>query len=405
MDDSIANVATETTLTEVVTVQSVAAGGDGLARLADGRVVFCEGGLPGERVTVTVTDLRRDFGRAVVTDVLQPSDARRPEPCPYVAQGCGGCTWQHVRPPAQVRLKVDIVRDALRRIARLPDVEVAAAPPERGSVPERGYRTSLRLAVDRAGRPAYRRRHSNSPIGVDACLVAHPLLAELVTEGRFPGATEVGLRVGAATGERMAWADRSYGPARVPEGTRLGRGEAIHEIVAGRRWRVSGGSFFQSGPQAAEMLVASVLAAAGPVAGTIVDLYCGGGLLGGSVAAAHPRAALVGVESNAAAAADARVNLADLGAEVVGREVAAFPARPADLVVADPARSGLGPGAAAATAALGAPTLVLVSCDPASLARDTRVLGPLGYRLESVEVLDLFPDTFHVEAVSRFRAV
>jgi len=158
------------------------------------------------------------------------------------------------------------------------------------------------------------------------------------------------------------------------------------------------------------VLVASVLAAAGPVAGTIVDLYCGGGLLGGSVAAANPGSALVAVESNAASAGDARVNLADLDAEVVRREVAAFTARRgelvgADLVVADPARSGLGPGAAAATAALGAPTLVLVSCDPASLARDARILGPLGYRLESVEVLDLFPDTFHPEAVSRFRAV
>ena len=405
MDDSIANVAAEMTVTEVVTVQSVAAGGDGIARLADGRVVFCEGGLPGEQVAVTVTDLRRDFGRAVVADVLEASDARRPEPCPYVAAGCGGCTWQHVRPAAQAGLKADIVRDALRRIARLPDVEVTVAPPERGTVPERGYRTSLRLAVDRDGRPAYRRRHSNSPIAVDACLVAHPLLAELVTEGRFPGATEVGLRVGAATGERMAWADRTEGRARVPRGTRIGRGEAIHEVVAGRRWRVSGGSFFQSGPQAAEVLVASVLAAAGPVAGTIVDLYCGGGLLGGSLAAAHPGSVLVGVESNAASAGDARVNLGDLDAEVVRREVAAFPPRPADLVVADPARSGLGPGAAAATAALNAPTLVLVSCDPASLARDARILGPLGYRLESVEVLDLFPDTFHPEAVSRFRAV
>jgi 23S rRNA (uracil1939-C5)-methyltransferase len=357
-----------------------------------------------------VTDLRRDFGRAVVADVLQASDARRPEPCPFVAQGCGGCTWQHVRPAAQAGLKVDIVRDALRRIARLPDVDVAAAPPERGTVPERGYRTSLRLAVDREGRPAYRRRHTNAPIAVDACLVAHPLLAELVTEGRFPGATEVGLRVGAATGERMAWADRSESRARLPDGTRLGRGEAIHEIVAGRRWRVSGGSFFQSGPQAAEVLVAAVLAAAGPVGGTIVDLYCGGGLLGGSVAAAHPGSELVAVESNAASAGDARVNLADLDAEVVQQEVAAFPARRsdlvvADLVIADPARSGLGPAAAAATAALGAPTLVLVSCDPASLARDARILGPLGYRLESVEVLDLFPDTFHPEAVSRFRAV
>ncbi|GAC1318334.1 MAG: class I SAM-dependent RNA methyltransferase [Acidimicrobiales bacterium] len=388
-----------------VTVSGVAAGGDGLGRLPDGRVVFCEGGLPGERVAVELREERKDFARAVVVDVLEPSPGRRVAPCPYVAAGCGGCTWQHVHPGDQLTLMGDFVRDALRRIGGRPDVAVVAAPPERGTVDERGYRTTLRMAVDGAGRPAYRRRHTHDPIPVDHCLVAHPLLAELATEARFPGAREVGLRVGAATGERMAWPDRAHGRSRVPEGTRLGRSAAIHEVVAGRRWRVSGGAFFQSGPQAAEVLVASILAAAGPVAGTVVDLYAGGGLLGGSLVAANPGATLVAVESNVAAVADARANLADLGAQVVAAEVATYRGPSADLVVADPARTGLGPGGAAAAAGLGAATLVLVSCDPASFARDTRILATLGYDLEGVEVLDLFPDTFHAEVVSRFRAV
>jgi 23S rRNA (uracil1939-C5)-methyltransferase len=384
-------------VSEEVDVTGIAKGGDGIARLGDGRVVFCEGALPGERVGITISEMRRDFARARVVDVVVPSAARRAPPCPHLARGCGGCTWQHVRPEHQLILKSDIVRDALRRIAHLGDVPVSTG----AGVREVAYRTNVRLSVDDAGRPAYRKHRSHDELAVDSCLVAHPLLAELIVDGRFPGATEVGLRVGARSGERMAWADGRVTPV-LPPGTRFGADAAIDELVWGRRWRISAGAFFQSGPDAAEILAASVLRAAGEVRGTVVDLYAGGGLLGGSIAAAGGVDRLVAVESNRAAVADARINLAEYGAEVVALDVASFAGDPADLVVADPARSGLGPAGARAASRLGASTLVLVSCDPASLARDAILLAGFGYALDTVEVLDLFPDTFHVETVSRF---
>ncbi|GAC1321114.1 MAG: class I SAM-dependent RNA methyltransferase [Acidimicrobiales bacterium] len=392
-------------------IGGIAAGGDGIGHLSDGRVVFGEGALPGERVVLRIVDSRKDFARGVAVEVLEASPLRVDPPCPHLGRGCGGCTWQHVRPADQPELKAMIVRDALRRIAKLPMVPVRPAPAERGRVPAEGYRTSVRLAVSDDGRPAYRRRHSHRLVPVDSCGVSHRLLAELIADARFPGAQSVGLRVSAATGERMASPDRLQGRARVPAGTevtRAGGTSAITEVVGSRRWRVSPDSFFQSGPAAAELLLASVLALAdvdvGPGA-TIVDLYAGIGLLGGGVMGSTGAQELVSVESNAAATADARVNLADLAATVVGGEVAGFRAavRP-DLVIADPARSGLGRSAAQAVAALGAPTVVLVSCDPASLARDAVLLGELGYGLEAVEVVDLFPATFHTETVSRFTA-
>jgi len=387
-------------VSEEVVVTGIATGGDGIARLADGRVVFCEGALPGERVGIAVREMRRDFARASVVDVVVASEARRSPPCPQLARGCGGCTWQHVRPEHQPFLKADIVRDALRRIAHRPDVPVTVG----GAVGEVGYRTSVRLSVDRAGRPTYRRRRSHTELAVDSCLVSHPLLAELIVEGRFPGASEVGLRVGARTGERMAWTNGEATPT-LPLGTRYGHDAAIDELVGGRRWRISAGAFFQSGPGAAEMLVSSVLRAIGAERGTVVDLYAGGGLLGGSIAAAGGADRLVTVESNRAAVQDARTNLAEFGAEVIHADVASYAGNPADVVVADPARSGLGPAAARSAAALGATTLVLVSCDSASLARDAVLLTALGYALQAVEVLDLFPDTFHLETVSRFGKV
>ena len=158
---------------------------------------------------------------------------------------------------------------------------------------------------------------------VDSCLVAHPLLEELLTQSRFPGASEVVLRVGARTGERLASPDRRSGSATVPAGTALGRRAVIHEEVAGRRWRVTATSFFQSGPEAAEALIAAVGRAAGavPQGSTILDLYAGVGLLGGALAAATG-AVLIAVESNEAASADAAANLVDLDARVVTGEVA-----------------------------------------------------------------------------------
>ena len=111
---------------------------------------------------------------------------------------------------------------------------------------------------------------------------------------------------------------------------------------------------------------------------------------------------LARAESDPSAVADARVNLADLDAKVVATEVARWRPRPADVVVADPSRSGLGRPGVAALVATGASRLVLVGCDPASMARDTALLAENGYRPASVALVDAFPDTFHVETVTRF---
>jgi tRNA/tmRNA/rRNA uracil-C5-methylase (TrmA/RlmC/RlmD family) len=394
-----------------VAVTGVAAGGDGLGRLDDGRVVFCEGGLPGEMVAVEITDSRRDFARARVVEVRSASPARVDPPCPHVARGCGGCTWQHVAAGHQPALKVAIVTDALRRLAHLPDAPVTAG----AAVPMEGYRTSARLAVDPGGRASYRRRRGHDTVEVDSCLVAHPLLEELIVSGRFPGATEVVLRVGARTGERLASPDRlaaggkGRGRADVPPGTHVGRRSFVHEEIAGRRWRFSAASFAQTGPEAADLLVVAVGRAARGASGPILDLYAGVGVLGGSLAASDEAwDGLVAVEGSVPAIADARANLADVPhARVVGGDVAeALATGPLEgfvpgIVIADPSRSGLGPGVVDGIATLGPPVVVLVSCDPAALGRDAGLLVRSGYALERVEVLDLFPGTFHVECVSR----
>ncbi len=396
-------------MTVELTVTGVAAGGDGLARAEDGRVVFVPGALPGERVAAEVVDQRKDFARARMVEVLDAAPGRLRPPCPHVDEGCGGCQWQHVAPYAQAALKRQLVEDALCRTGGV------AEPPVRRTVRRvapAGYRTTVRAAVLPDGRLGLRRHRSHDVVALDSCVVAHPRIEELLATGRFPGCREVTLRVGVATGERLAICHPRHGRVDVPADVvvaasyRLGR-VWFHERAADRIWRISALSFFQSGPEAADALVYTVATAMGDAlegGGTLVDAYCGVGLLGGALAARYPGIDVVALESHPAAVADARHNLAGLDARVIGTEVAAWrpPPTPPAAIVADPARTGLGPSAAAALAQAGAPVLVLVSCDPASLGRDTNLLSRLGYRPTAVWALDLFPHTAHVEAVARF---
>ena len=269
----------------VLVPTAVVAGGAALARDDGGRVVFVEGALPGERVAVRLTEERKDYARAVVVDVVDASPDRVAPPCLALAAGCGGCTWQHVAPDAQVRLKAEIVVDALRRIGRLSDPPAPSITP----LPGPALRTTARLAVSdvAGGRAGHRARHDSRVVDTDACLAAHPLLEELIVGGRFPGAEEVLLRVGVASGERLVSVQAgTAADTRVPAGVVVvtqgdGREAFVHEEVAGRRFRVSAGSFFQPGPVAAEGLVAAVSEAVGeslPPGGHLVDAYAGVGL-------------------------------------------------------------------------------------------------------------------------------
>jgi len=383
---------------EVVHVEKMAAGGDALAHLADGRVVFVDGALPDETVRVAVTTNKRDFARGLVVEVLQPSPHRITPPCPEVAKGCGGCGWQHAAPSAQLQWKTDVVADALRRTAKLPDADVRIG----GSVHPWGYRTSMRLAVTADGRVGLRAGSSHRVVALDTCMVAHPRLAALLPAVRIAGGEELSLRVSIATGETTAWS--SSGGVRfdgLAPHVKIGPEAVLSEDVAGVRLRVTAASFFQSGPAAAELLVATVKNVCGDslrdLRGPLLDAYGGIGLFAATLGAEQ----VIVVESSPSSCADAAVNLGDR-ATVHQTPFEEWTPQPVDLAVVDPARAGLGRVATDVLAATHAPVVVLVSCDPVSLARDTTLLAANGYRHAGSTVLDLFPHTPHVEVVTRF---
>jgi len=384
-----------------LTVERVVAGGDGLARLADGRVVFVPGALPGERVDAEIVGAKRDFARGRVERITSPHEQRVVPPCPAWHRGCGGCDWQHATSALQLEMKAEIVREALRRTGRIASPEVVAA----GSVAPWAYRTSMRFALDDRGRPSLRRARSNDVVALDDCLVAHPSLAELLPALRLPGAEEVSIRVSAATGERTVWwTPSARSVVGLPADVRVGEEAFLTEQVAGAWMRVSVGSFFQSGPEAAELLVATVRAACTDAldgARHVVDAYGGVGLFATTVLAAAG-APITLVEGSPDACRDAGENLAGLDASIVCSAVEAWQPTQADLVIADPSRQGLGTAAVERLAATEAGSIVLVSCDPVALARDVTLLRAHGYHPGPTQVLDLFPQTHHVEAVTRF---
>ena len=386
-----------------VRAERMVAGGSALCRDAGGRIVLVDGALPGERLSVEVEDEGDSLGQLAA--VLERAPGRVDPPCPFVAQGCGGCDWQHAAPDVQSEMRLEIVTDALRRLGRLSDAVVRPGPP----IGAERSRNTLRLAVD-DGRLGLRARGTNDVVPVDDCLVVVPGLAELLVPGVVdPGsATEVTLRVADGTGERLLLAAPTAAGVLAPEDVAVigadelagGRRKWFFAEVAGHRLRVSASSFFQTRGSGAEALVAIVAGqVGGSPEGTFVDLYGGVGLFAVTVAGERR---IVLVERSAAAAADARQNLAGRPAKVIAKPVERWRPVPAAVVVADPARAGLGTVGVQRTVATGAGRVVLISCDAASLGRDTAALAAAGYdHVESV-VVDMFGHTGHVEVVTRF---
>jgi tRNA/tmRNA/rRNA uracil-C5-methylase (TrmA/RlmC/RlmD family) len=373
-------------------------GGHCVARIGGehGQVVFVRHALPGERVTVEITELHKGYLRGDAVEVHEPSPDRVTPPCPWARPGlCGGCDLQHVAEDAQLRWKAAVVREQLTRLAGLPDLPVDVERLPGGTL---GWRTRVRYTVDAAGRAGLLQHRSHQVVPIDRCRIAHPALQALdVTSRHWPDETAV--EVVASTGGDVTV--RTHPADSVVSGP-----AEITELAAGRGWRLPGTGFWQVHPAAADTLAGAVLDMLDPAPGeTAWDLYGGAGLFAAAVAG-RTGARVTVVESSPSGVAAARTNLADLsGVEVVAARVETALARrritgPVDLVVLDPPRSGAGAAVVKAVAAAGPRAVAYVACDPAALARDLATFGRLGWRTAALRAFDLFPMTQHVECVA-----
>jgi 23S rRNA (uracil1939-C5)-methyltransferase len=434
----------------------LAYGGDAVGRY-QGRAVFVTGGLPGEMVRARLVRERSNYARAMLIEVLRPSAERTQPAFPELGES-GGFQWQHLAYPAQLMWKTRIVRQLLARIGHFMNapVQPTIGMPA-GSDPWR-YRTVAQFAIGSAGVIGFRRAGSHDVLDMPTCPIVHPALDSLYQSVRDwlrahwgeradSFAERFTLRVAAdplANGEQGgphagllaiearpgSAFDEAGGPQEIGEallaetpglvgvvvlGLPGGRGRVVvgqdflYDRVLDRDFRISAGSFFQVNATQTPILVREAMTAANPRGSDwALDGYSGVGLF--SLFLADHVTHVHAIESQPSAVADARASAAlnnitnvtvtegvlerVLGGVVRQRERV-------DVALVDPPRSGCHPRALTQIRQLGPRALVYISCDPSTLARDLQLFcGEGGYRLASVQPVDMFPFTSHVECVA-----
>lgn len=398
----------------------MAHGGSALGR-HEGRTIFVPYAIPGERITARIVQDKGRFARAQGVTLLDPSEARVTPRCPHFGPGrCGGCQWQHIDYAAQLEFKQQVVIDQMERIGGFRDVIVHPTLP---SPDPWQYRSHVTFHVTEDGRLGFVATDDEHVIPIEECHIIRPELLDLfyaLDLSEISNLTRVRLQVGTEPEERMiliSTADNAPPeietdvPASISllfeddQPMSLIGSSHVHYTIKGRVLQVTAGGFFQVNLPQAETLVNLVLDRLNLQGGeSVLDLYAGVGLVTAFLA---ERAGLVtSVESYSPAVADADANLADFdNVELIEgsvEDVLPELQGPFEAAVLDPPRTGMETSALDALMALAPRKIVYVSCDPATLARDAKRMAAKGYQLRDVQPVDMFPQTFHIEAVAAF---
>ncbi len=390
-----------------------------MGRLPDGRAVFVPNTLPGELARVRLVEQKRGHARAELLEVVEASPDRIPPETPG-GEPCPGCHYQHMPYALQLSAKDAILKEQLERLGGVVD------PPLLPPIPSPkiwNYRNHIQLHMDDQGRLGYHEARSNQVIAIQS----DPLAEEPLNEVRaqldlepVAGLERISLRLGmeddillvleasqpGAPG--LSVEDLDVSAVYVSPGGQfvMAGSEHIFMQAAGRDYKVSAQSFFQvNSLQAGRML--TYLLGRLPLErhASVLELYSGVGLFSAFIAPRVER--LVAIESSPSATADFVENLdefdnVELYEAPVEQALPALDLKPG-LVLADPPRSGLGAKTIPHLLALEAPVLAYISCDPATLARDAARLARGGYRLEEITLIDMFPQTYHIESLSLWR--
>lgn len=405
-----------------VDVLAMVYGGDSMARLPDGRAVFVPYALPGERVRLRLIEDKPRYAKAELVRVLTPSPDRID-----LSDGesvCGGCHYQHMRYQAQLQTKTQIVKDQFQRIAGItkPPVADSIASPKIWH-----YRNTVQFHFTADGRLGFQEPGTHLVQPIDNCRLCEEPLNEILPLLQFDSALEgverVALRLGADHDVMLIFESSIPTPPEVNVELPISVVHLVYDedgrcypvVIAGddhiimensgHKFRVSAGSFFQVNTMQAENMVRYLVEnmPLGPNK-TLLEVYAGVGLF--SVFLAPSVDHLVAVELSTSAIDDFVANLDEtenvdlysgLAEEILPSLDTKF-----DVCLVDPPRSGLPLPVVDAIVRHSPGFIAYVSCDPATLARDTKRLMASGYQLESVQPFDMFPQTYHIESISFF---
>lgn len=390
----------------------IAHGGEAVAR-KDGKAHFIAGAMPDEVVEATIVDDRGSWARAALVSVIEPSPLRREPPCQY-ADVCGGCQWQFTDTGTQRGWKRDTVFGQLQHLGRLRDPLVH----ETVQVgPDLGYRNRMDFhVVD--GRPGLFRPRSHDIVHLEQCPLLVPELQEVYGRlSNLEGVDRLTLRAGTRTGHRVAIVEGEIPESAATWGIPVAhkKGQSIRpvigdpvltEVVDDVAFDIPVDGFFQNNTSGAEALVRIVAETLDVQEDeTLLDGYFGVGLFGATVGQSAAR--VIGIEASQAVVAAARGNLDRVGVDhnlIFGSFTKDIESLDEywDVAIVDPPRKGLGERGVEAVTSTMPRSIAYVACDPASLARDARVLETLGYEFVEATPVDLFPQTYHVETVARF---
>lgn len=414
MTEGLENRRTEEESPLTLRVETPVYGGYTIGR--DGKVIFIKGAIPGESVEIAIKETRKDYSIGEVTRVLEPSEFRRIPPCPYFGL-CGGCQLQYIQYEKQVSIKEEILKDSLQRIGKLQIENLSSITDN-----EFSYRHRVQFKVSHDGKPGFFKEGTREVVPIDRCLIVIEPVNDLLLrlkEFNLRGAKELHVISGDTLSILIkgsiredivqAIADSGVSGIAFDNGDSIGK-DYITLDLEGLKYTVTPWGFFQGHWSLNKKVVGLILERLSPLENKrVLDLYAGAGNF--SLPLSKQASEVVAIEENPYAIEDGRRNIIINGIKNClfiqspvddifkdRRKARLFEERRYDITILDPPRPGLSSELCKRLMDIESERIVYVSCNPSTLARDLKKMKDK-YDIESVYMVDFFPNTYHIEAV------